>query len=68
MQILAWLCGLSLAADLARQSRQTLSRYLKGDAMTELKDNNFVYWISLLVKTLITVPNELGNGSTGYGL
>jgi len=65
MQILAWICGLSLAADLARQSRQTLSRYLNEDAMTELKDNRFVSWISLLVKILITVPNELGNGSTG---
>ena len=68
MQILAWLCGLSLAADLARQSRQTLARYLNEGAMTELKDNSFVYWISLLEKTLITVPNELGNGSTGYVL
>lgn len=41
MQILAWLCGLSLAAGLARQSRQTPSRYLNEDAMTELKDNSF---------------------------
>jgi hypothetical protein len=58
----------ALLADLARQSRETLGRHLTPEALAELKDNNFVTWIGRLEKNHITVYNDLGNGSSGYGL
>lgn len=58
----------ALLADLARQSRETLNRHLTPEAIAELKDNNFVGWITRLEKNQITVYSDLGNSSSGYGL
>ena len=58
----------ALLADLARRYREQTSRYLTADALSDLKGNNYIGWIDSRGKGNVTVFNELGNSSSGYGL
>jgi hypothetical protein len=55
-------------AELAQISRQKLNQILDPTSQTELKQNNLVDWVDALERKQITVYNELGDGSRGFGL
>ena len=58
----------ALIADIGRRANEAIAARLNPEAREELKTNDFVNWTEKFEKHQVTVYEEDGSGSSGYGL